>query len=144
MKNILLHEVMHHPVVTIGIQATFSRVEEIMRTRAVRHLPVMDEYEHVAGIISQRDLYRILSPRRTSEGDVYDRAALDAILLQKVMTYPVVMLRPDDTLALAVQKMTAERLGCIPVVDAGRRLQGIVTKTDILKFLARVLNPASA
>ena len=143
MKSISLREVMNRPVAAIGIHEAFSAVEEKLRTKKIRHLPVLDEEHRVVGLISQRDLFRIVSPRRTEDGEeVYDPAALDRILLAKVMTHPVVTLRAEDSLAAAVKLMSRDKLGCIPIVDAERRLLGIITKTDILKFLDRAFHPS--
>ncbi len=142
MHTILLKEMMRTPVVTVNINDPFSRVENEMRLQKVRHLPVLDDQGRVVGIISQRDLYRALSPRQTLEGDVYDPGKLDEFLLARVMTSPVTTLGPEDPLGMAVSVMAEYHLGCIPLVDKDRKIVGILTKTDILRFLARVFKNA--
>ena len=142
MQKIILKELMRNPVITVGIHDPFSRVEKEMRLKKVRHLPVLDDEDRVVGMISQRDLYRSLSPRKTGDGDVYDSQKLDEFILAKVMTTPILTLGPQDSLGTAVGIMAELHIGCIPIVDGERRLLGILTKTDILKFLARVFKAA--
>ena len=55
------------------------------------------------------------------------------------MTKDPLVLGSEDTLMHAVEIMARDKFGCIPIVDAGRVLVGIVTQIDALMFLARWL-----
>jgi acetoin utilization protein AcuB len=46
---------------------------------------------------------------------------------------------PDDTIHDAVGLMLRHRIGCVPVVEDGK-LVGLVSGTDCLRYLARVLD----
>lgn len=88
LQGIKIRELMHSPVVTIGADENFSKVEEKLRTKGIRHLPVVDGDGRVVGMVTQRDLYRTLSPRVTEEGIYYDSSALNDFILRRVMTAP--------------------------------------------------------
>ena len=68
MRMILVKEVMASPAITINVEEPFRRVEEKFRTLGIRHLPVVDATSRVVGMITQRDLYKTVSPRRTEDG----------------------------------------------------------------------------
>jgi len=142
MHDILLKEIMTKPAVTVHVGDPFSFVEKQMREKKVRHIPVIDNHKFVVGLISQRDLYRILSPRKTSEGDVYDAAYLDGFILSNVMTTEVQTLTEFSALKDAVALMVNQRLGCVPIIDKDQRISGILTKGDVLRFLDKAFGSA--
>ncbi len=133
---------MTKPGVTVNVSERFSVVERRMRENKIRHIPVVDHKRHVVGLMSQRDLYRIAPPRKTLEGEGYDEEYLDGFILSKVMTVSVQTLVEQAALKEAVYLMTDQKLGCIPIVDEDGCLTGIVTKTDVLKFLSRSFRQA--
>jgi CBS-domain-containing membrane protein len=53
--------------------------------------------------------------------------------VQQVMTQPVCTVRADESLGHAVQKMLERGLRRLPVVDAGRRLVGMISRLDALR-----------
>ena len=144
MKDTAIADIMVVRVITVGVEDRLSRVEERMRVNGIRHVPVIDEKGRVAGIFTQRDLFRAISPRPTEEGTyVFDRDQLDTYRLRHFMTANPLTLRPEDSVARAVELMGELKYGCIPIVDGGKKLVGIVTQIDILKFLARKLREAA-
>jgi len=90
----------------------------------------------VVGLVTQRDLFRILPPHKTEEGYCYDPESLNTVILKRVMTPDPVTLRPDDFLATGVEIMARNKFGAVPVVDSGNQIVGILTETDVLKFVA--------
>lgn len=57
--------------------------------------------------------------------------------VKDVMTDDVVTCRAEDSLETAVTIMRNRGCGCVPVVDAARRVQGIVTGRDALMCALR-------
>ena len=123
-------------VVAVQVDEPFSHVESKMRTHHIRHLPVVNEQNQVVGIITQRDFYHAYSPRKTLEGnDFFDEDELDQIILKNAMTADPRTLRPNDTIAEVIKIMAEHKYGALPVVDEKKRLLGIVSQIDILKFI---------
>jgi acetoin utilization protein AcuB len=57
------------------------------------------------------------------------------------MHTPVTTIAPNADLGAAVERMTAERIGCLPVSEnGGARLVGIITETDLLRALRDLLS----
>ncbi len=55
------------------------------------------------------------------------------------MTPDPVVLRPDDTLAVAIHKMAVGGFRHIPVVDAAGRPTAVVSAVDVFRHLATAL-----
>jgi len=130
---------MTSPVVTVHEDDSFSKVEEKFRMKNIRHLPVVDSADQVVGLITKRDLFRIVTPKLTPEGYRLDTATLDNFVLKHVMILKPRTLKPDDLVKLAVQIMAQHKYGCIPIVEGQAKLIGIVTEIDILKFVDKFL-----
>lgn len=140
LGKVRLNEIMVKEVIALNVNDPFSRVEEIMRERHVRHIPVVDEHYKLVGIITQRDLYRIQPPRKDEDGNwFYNKEMLDGNILKHVMTKNPFALNPDHTVADCLLIMVDRKYGCIPVVDKDRILCGIVTQIDILRIGAQII-----
>jgi CBS domain-containing protein len=140
MRNLLLKDIMTKDPVTLNIDEPFCRVAQIFQERDIRHLPIVNSEGVILGIISQRDLNRITSPKKSPEGDyLYDPAELAKYILKQHVIQKVVTLSPEDTLEKAVELMAAKKLGCIPVVTPAGKVTGIATITDILSLFLKNL-----
>lgn len=139
MKNVPLKEVMVSPVVTVHRKDPFSAVEEKFRRKGIRHLPVIDDDGVLVGLVTQRDLYRTISPHVTDEGPYYDPEILNHFVLRHVMTKDPVTLAPEDPMSKAIEIMTRRKFSCIPVVDRNKKVVGIVTEIDVLRFVGQHL-----
>ena len=139
MRDVKLKELMVSPVVSVQAEEDFKNVEAKFRTRGIRHLPVVDNMNHVVGLITQRDLYRIISPRHTEDGYVYDPSMLTDFVLSRQMTASPHTLMADDPVSKALDVMIRNKYGCIPIVNTENKLVGIVTSRDILKWAASQL-----
>jgi acetoin utilization protein AcuB len=125
-------------VATIHSDALARGAADMMRTRRIRHLPVVDRGGRLVGIVTDRDLRQVVfDPAiQARAGDLAD--ALKAVTVRDVMTWAVVSVRPDTPLREAARVMREQKIGALPVVQAGK-VVGIVTEVDLLDALARAL-----
>jgi len=131
-----VREVMATPVITVKEDDDFALVQEKIALYDVRHLPVVNETGCVVGLISQRDLYQIHSPRRLEDGSwYYDKEALNGFILKNVMLSKPFTLKPSNSLFEAIEATVRFKFGCIPIVDDYKKPCGILTRDTILKFL---------
>jgi len=108
-------------------------VEERMATKQLRNLPVLEQGE-VVGIVTQRDLFKAAMSSTMGYGEKAQQAYLQSVRVKEIMTYPVVTVSPDTSVAAAAEMMLNKGVGCLPVI-AAQQLIGIVTKTDLLRCL---------
>jgi len=107
-------------LVTIDTGATVAEALERCRTASVRHLPVRHDGWFV-GLVSDRDLRLEVGQGRE-----------DQTRVEEIMTRHVVRLPPTSRLSEAAALMVEERIGCIVVTDADKRLLGLVSTRDAL------------
>ncbi len=135
LKKISITEVMASPVITVRETDDFHVVEDKFAVYDIRHLPVIDERGAMVGMITQRDLYKIHSPRKLEDGGwFYDKEQLDNFILSKVMTREIITLKAENTLFDAIDLTVRQKIGCIPIVDGLNKPIGIITRDRILKY----------
>lgn len=139
MRDIPLKEIMITKVITAAENDSLSSVEEKMRLNKIRHVPIVDRDQFLIGIITYRDVLGCAPLHRTEEGNTFDQEQMDQFILKRVMTKDPQTLSVTDTIAHAVAIMARDKYGCIPVVTSDKKLLGIVTQIDILKWLGKKL-----
>jgi acetoin utilization protein AcuB len=141
MSNILqtqrLDAVMTRDVVSIDMDLTLGQAMELCSEKRIRHLLVVDEEKRLVGVVTDRDLRYYISPRiGTLSENSADRSTLSRHIHQ-IMVRQVVSATGDIALSEAAQLMLTNGVGCLPVVDADRRVLGIITTVDFLRFIAK-------
>ncbi|MGH3079516.1 MAG: CBS domain-containing protein [Gaiellaceae bacterium] len=115
-----------HEVLQIEADATVFEAVKTMVDAGVGSLLVKDGGD-VAGIFTERDYLR----RMTLEGrDDKDTAVRD------VMTSPLVVVTPENTIDECMAMMTDRRIRHLPVVENGD-VVGVVSIGDIVKFKSK-------
>lgn len=116
-----------------GVRETFFR----MRESRIRHLPVLDGAQLV-GIISDRDLRR---PDWVDEAPdlSYDYQLDDNLSVGDLMNRNPITVHTYDDIAKACGLIVQHGFGALPVLDKGDHLVGIISKADLVRALAQLL-----
>jgi len=122
-----LHEVMSTPVLTAEEGVSLTDAVHRMYEARVSSIVGVDSQGRALGILTERDLLRILS----TQGP----AGLD-VPLGQVMSRPVSTVPADAFVYVALGKMTRMGLRHLVVVDRDRRPLGMVTGRALLKVRA--------
>lgn len=124
-----------HPVV-VDLDTPVRVAADIMRSKEIRHLPVVDEGAHVLGIVTDRDLRHAAFLPALAEQTGWAPHRVKAPRVRDVMTWSVVTTHADTTLVQAALTMFQRRIGSLPVVADGR-LVGILTERDVFAALTK-------
>jgi acetoin utilization protein AcuB len=135
--EISVREVMSEKIVPISADERLSTVEDIMTLGQVRHMPVVRAGKLV-GVVSERDLLRASLSNLSAFGTEQRRAFLQAVEIKRVMSTPPTVIDPDTTVEKAARLMAEKKIGCLPVLE-GDKLVGMLTETDVLRFVAGVV-----
>lgn len=111
-------------------------VLQLVRTfhdKQFRHLLVTDDDGRLVGVVSDRDVVRCFGPTAYP-----DEAQLAALRADAVMSRDVVTIEFDATIVAALDQMQAHGFSSLPVLRDGR-LVGIVTTSDLMRLLRRLL-----
>ncbi len=123
-------EVMVKEVATLDVNDELSLANDIMRLGRIRHLPVVDG-TRLAGIISERDLFRTSLAQALGYGGQASRDLMKTLRIKDIMVQEVATISPEAKLCEAVRIMMDKKIGCLPVVE-NDRLVGLITETDIM------------
>ena len=128
---------MKRGLVTVTPGATLEEAARLLKGHRIHHLPVVEEGDRLAGIVSDTDLRNATLGGMFGGADRGDSGR--PVTVGEIMTRDVVTLSPGDTLDDAMLALSRERIGALPVIE-GERLVGIVTKADILTALLSTLD----
>ncbi|HXW68717.1 MAG TPA: CBS domain-containing protein [Dissulfurispiraceae bacterium] len=131
---------MTREVITVGPGAGILEAREKMVANGIRHLPVVDQYYKVIGIISDRDMRSALpSVFSTCREDVKEIQQISALKVADVMNKEVITISPRDTLQDALLLMHKSNKGALPVVHGDGTLKGIISRRDLIRAFINVL-----
>jgi CBS domain-containing protein len=130
-----VRDIMETKLVTISANERLSTVDDIMTLGRVRHIPVV-QAGRLVGVVSQRDLLRASLSAFSEHRDAERRAFLSVVEIARVMSTPAIVVTPEATIEQAAAIMASKRIGCLPVL-ADDELVGMITETDILRWVAR-------
>nr|WSX48483.1 CBS domain-containing protein [Streptomyces sp. NBC_00974] len=133
-------DVMTHTAVAIGREASYKEIVELMDQWKVSALPVLEGEGRVVGVVSEADLlpkeeFRQDDPRLP--GQLEEASKAGGVLAEELMSSPAVTVHPGATLAEAAQIMVRKHVKRLPVVNALGMLEGVVSRSDLLKVFLR-------
>lgn len=120
-----VQDVMTLRVETVGPEMPAQTAWQRMQMEGMHHLVVMRE-QQVVGLFSDRDA-----------GSRRGTALRKGRTVGELMTAKPLTIRPDTPVRKAANLMRGRSIGSLVVTDAGGRLVGIVTVSDLLELLGR-------
>jgi len=121
-------DIMRRDPVTIDPRALLAEADDVMQREGFHQLPVV-EGGKVVGILSKRDLQ--------AHTGYWTHTKVDA-----AMTLGPRTVAPTATTLEVARVLIDKQINSVPVVEDDR-LVGIVTRTDLLRVLVRLLESAS-
>lgn len=118
----LVQNIMKHQVVTVDASVSIKDAAKMMEDTGVGCIIVMDQNIAV-GILTERDFVRRVAAREKPLSSP----------VKEVMSSPLIVINPDESVWELAEIMKLRRIHKVPVVRENR-LVGIVTATDITKL----------
>lgn len=135
-------EVMTANVLTVRPETSLKEVARILSACGISGLPVVDDDERVVGVVSEAD---ILAKARRPHEDTRrekllhqrrDGAKREARTAGDAMTSPAITIAPYRGLDVGAALMLDHAVNRLPVVDDEGRLEGIVSRADLVRAFA--------
>jgi CBS domain-containing protein len=111
-------------VTTIAPAATLSDAVQLLAQQRIGAVIVTGADGRVAGILSERDIVRVLAERG---------AAVLNENVATVMTRKVLTCNEAETVAVIMERMTTGKFRHLPVTDQGK-LAGVISIGDVVKW----------
>lgn len=131
-------DLMSKKLFTVKPDDMLDKVFFLFNFEAIRHLPVIEKGK-VVGVLSDRDLKKILGPRKKMVTDKLagTQFTVHARRVRTIMNRGLTTIGPDEQAADAAAIMAKKKIGCLPVVKKGK-LVGMITSTDILRAYVKL------
>lgn len=110
-----------HPV-TVRADNSVGTALRRLATHGITMMPVVDHRRRLLGVVA--------------EGDFLDREP-EADLVRDVMRRRTVLVHPETDVDEATRVLKATGVKSLPVVDAADQVVGVVSRSDIVRMLAR-------
>lgn len=133
-KNEPISKILTKDVETVHVGMAVSDVRKLFAHKGFHHVPVVSG-EKLVGMITASDVLGI-----TVEGVGADDRSMDAYLdhrftIEELMTRELRTLPVKSTIADAAELLSEGDYHAIPVVNDAGGLEGLVTSTDLIRFL---------
>ncbi len=142
-EDVKVREVMNPEVVTVRDHDTVAKALATMRNHGIDRVVVVDDSNKVVGIVTGKDIVdRVLAPRKRARmGDVSgDKEKTLSIMVESIMSYPVITVEKNDSVAKAIDVMVENNISSLVVTKDGYP-EGILIKKDILEHFIRKATP---
>ncbi|AEB77032.1 ABC transporter ATP-binding protein [Clostridium botulinum] len=114
--------IIEDPVKAVATR-TVLQAAEIMHERHVDSILVVDKTNTLIGIVTLKDIRR-------------NRENYSKVMLKEIMETDVVCIHKDKTIVDILEVMNVKNVGYIPVVDDGKKLLGLITRSSLINVLS--------
>ena len=124
-SHVMAKDVMKSGLLTIRTSTPVYEVMDILSTRNITGLPVVDEYMNLLGIVSEKDILGLL----------YDPDAKPG-LAEEYMTAGVIGFEQNTSLFEICDCLINNNFRRVPILNQGK-LVGIISRTDIMAYIMK-------
>jgi len=130
-------DIMSREQTTVLPTATGAEVLELLRSRGVQRMAVVDEEGRLLGLITDGDLLTALSSRRGGFWDHLSRRqdmlrAAEAKTAAEIMKTDLISVTEDTSVGESIRLMSEHGLKRLPVVDEAGKFEGMVSRQALL------------
>ncbi len=134
IRKTLVSTIMSKDVITLQCTDDLEAAEHLFKMNKIRHIPVVCDDE-IKGMVSYTDLLRISFADAIGDDEMsIDSVVYNMFTIEQVMVKNLVSTPSTSTIKEVAELLSKKEFHAIPVVD-NDKLVGIVTTTDLIKFL---------
>jgi CBS domain-containing protein len=129
-------EVMTTPAVMIAENRPLTKAVELMLTKGVKRLPVVDETGGLTGMLSRLDIFRTVM-REAPDWNAFKAQHIEVEDLKRVadiLRRDVQAVSPETPLSEVIRLIDANDLQRVAVVDGEGMLLGLIADRDLLRY----------
>jgi CBS domain-containing membrane protein len=139
MKNTAtVKDIMTTNVITLSSSDKLENTEKLFKKNNIRHIPIVDNGE-IVGMLSYSDLLRLSFADLTNEEFEIDAFIYEMFTIKQIMAKNLTMVPPNTTIKKVAQMLVEKEFHALPIVK-DEKLLGIVTSTDLSRYLVAQLN----
>lgn len=133
-QQVPVSTIMTTNIIKLNSTDTLTKAESLFKKNHIRHIPVVNGNK-IVGILSYSDLLRISFADAVDEDDnIVDTTVYNMFSIEQVMSKNIVSVTPDTSIKATAEILAKREFHALPVCN-GNLLVGIVTTTDLIKYL---------
>lgn len=109
-----------------------------MKDNGIRHLPVVDQFGKLMGILSDRDVQRAIHVKTINEIE-QEMTFNPHDTVEDFMSWPVQTIDESTSIEDVAKMMIELKFSAFVVSSANEYIKGIITTEDLLKYLLELL-----
>lgn len=126
--------IMSKKVIKLNLSDDLTKAEMLFKQNKIRHIPVVNGNK-IIGMLSYTDLLRIsFVDAVDDDAEVVDVTVYNMFTVEQVMAKKLVVISPETTIKETAEILSKNEFHALPVC-LGELLVGIVTTTDLIKYL---------
>jgi acetoin utilization protein AcuB len=125
-----VEDIMVRNVFALETSATIADFLKVLKENKFRHVPVIDEAQHVVGVLSERDQKSIELALNVFDDTNYENNILQTNITEMIETDPV-SVQTGTHIKEAMNIMIEKKYSALPVVE-NKHLTGIISYVDLL------------
>lgn len=118
-----IEDIMTTEVVTVKKQTPIIEVIELLLANNITGLPVVDSQRHLVGLISEKDVLKLLSDPDN-----------DSLTVADFMTENVTAFDVEDNIIAVCESLTNSSFRRVPILKDGK-LAGVISRKDLIKYI---------
>lgn len=125
---------MKKDLISVMEDDTMKKVDELMKTHRINHVPVVDEHNNLKGMLTKNDVQLLKDWATKLDLDSAKKSNIQLFntqLASERMTTKLVSVGSDDTLEVCANLFRENSFHALPVVH-GDKLVGIITTYDMI------------
>ena len=138
-ERILISAIMTSNVIKLNINDSLTKAEKLFKENKIRHIPVVSG-NSIVGMLSYTDMLKIAIPDVDDNDECVVSTVYNMFTLEQVMTKNVETLYFYDYVKTAAKVFSESEFRALPSVDEAKNLVGILSTTDLIKFLLSQFN----
>ena len=132
LRERFVRDLMTEKVHTLTPKDDLAALYDLMDSRHVRHVPIVDSEGEIVGLVTDRDLSKSALGAVEELPLSVERDILRRRRIRDIMATEPDVIEPDAKLQEAAAILLENKVGCLPVVE-GLRLVGIITEADFVR-----------
>ncbi|QHN65271.1 CBS domain-containing protein [Bergeyella cardium] len=132
-QRVPVSQIMTKELVTLNTTQSLYDAERLFKEYNIRHIPVV-EGDRILGVLSYSDLLRISFADVTEGEEDVSSVVYDMYTIPQIMAKAPITVQASTNVKEVAEILATQSFHSIPVLD-GEKLVGIVTTTDLIKYL---------
>jgi CBS domain-containing protein len=146
--NMKVRDFMITKVFTVKPSDTVKELLDILNSNRIGGVPVVDDKDHLVGMVSDGDVLRYLAPKPLGiaglvyiieDGQIEDvvQAKLDTPVKDIMTKRNLLFVSPDEEFDKTIRLLSRHHFKKLPVVNGAGRVIGVLSRGDIIHNISK-------